>query len=42
MKALTITINALSWITAGLIVWAFCPLLLKGVTLANKLHYAWL
>ena len=42
MKALTITLNALSWITAGLIVWAIYPILLKGFTLANRLHNAWL
>ena len=42
MKALTVTINALGWITAGLVVWALYPLLLKGVTLANRLHYFWL
>jgi hypothetical protein len=42
MKALTITINALSWITAALIVWAIYPLLLKGVAIANRLHNAWL
>ena len=42
MKALTITITALSWIAAGLVVWALYPLLLKGITLANTLHNAWL
>ena len=42
MKALIITINALSWITAGLVVWALYPLLLKGVTLANRVHHFWL
>ena len=40
MKALNITINALSWIAAGLILWAFYPLLMKGFTLANRLHNA--
>jgi len=42
MKILTITLNALSWIAAGLIVWALYPLLWKGFTIANRLHYAWL
>ena len=43
MKALTITINTLAWIAAGLVVWALYPLLLlKGITLANTLHNAWL
>jgi hypothetical protein len=42
MKVLTITINTLAWIAAGLIVWALYPLLLKGITLANTLHNAWL
>jgi len=41
MKALTITINALPWIAAGLVVWALHPLLLKGITLAKTLHNAW-
>ena len=42
MKALNITVNVLAWITARLIVWAISPLLLKGFTIANKLHNAWL
>ena len=42
MKTLTITLNVLGWIAAGLIVWAFYPLLLKGVILAKWLHNTWL
>ena len=42
MKTLTITLNVLGWITAGLILWAFYPLLLKGAALAKWLHTAWL
>lgn len=41
MKPLTITVNVLSTIAAGLIVWALYPLLLKAAVLANALHYAW-
>ena len=41
MKPLTITVNVLSLIAAGLIVWAAYPLLLKAAAIANTLHYAW-
>ncbi len=41
MQPLTITINVLSLIAAGLIVWAVYPLLLKAAAIANALHYAW-
>ena len=41
MKPLTITINVLSTIAAGLIVWALYPLLLNAAAIANAVHYAW-
>jgi hypothetical protein len=41
MKPLTITVNVLSTIAAGLIVWALYPVLLKVAAIANALHYAW-